>query len=109
MPDKDLQEEIKELSEKMRSAPGAQTITDGILKVWNILIDKNISYGNSALNPQRVFSKAAPDEQIKVRLDDKLNRMIQGKEYPGDNDLLDLAGYLILLIGYQENNRTENG
>lgn len=60
------------------------------------LIEKNKSYGDSALNPCRIFSKADALEQINVRIDDKLNRMMQGTEYPGDNDELDLLGYLLL-------------
>jgi len=58
---------------------------------------KNRSYGDSALDPIRIFSKADKAEQIKVRLDDKINRLKQGGEYPGDNEIRDLAGYLILL------------
>ena len=36
-------------------------------------------------------------DQIKVRIDDKLNRMKKGNNYPGDDDERDLIGYLILL------------
>ena len=67
------------------------------LDIAQMLIKKNISYGNSALDPVRIFSKAGPREQLYVRIDDKLNRLIKGKEYPGDNDIDDLIGYLILL------------
>jgi hypothetical protein len=37
-----------------------------------MLLSKNASYGNSALEPVRIFSKADPVEQLKVRLDDKV-------------------------------------
>ena len=67
------------------------------LDIAQMLIKKNISYGNSALDPVRIFSKAGPKEQLYVRIDDKLNRLIKGKDYPGDNDIDDLIGYLILL------------
>ena len=73
-------------------------------KIWNacheiaqMLIEKNISYGDSALDPIRVFSKADTREQLYVRIDDKLNRLMKGTDYPGDNDIDDLIGYLILL------------
>ncbi len=73
-------------------------------EIWNtcheiahMLIEKNISYGNSALDPVRIFSKAGPREQLHVRIDDKLNRLMKGTEYPGDNDIDDLIGYLVLL------------
>lgn len=62
-----------------------------------MLIEKNRSYGNSALDPVRIFSQADNVEQLKVRLDDKLSRFARGKEYQGDNDLDDLMGYLVLL------------
>jgi hypothetical protein len=61
------------------------------------LIDKNKAYGNSALDPVRVFSKANNTEQLKVRIDDKLSRFARGNEFPGDNDIDDLLGYLVLL------------
>jgi hypothetical protein len=62
-----------------------------------MLINKNRSYGNSALDPIRIFSKAGPREQLHVRIDDKLNRLMKGTDYPGDNDIDDLIGYLVLL------------
>ena len=62
-----------------------------------MLISKNKAYGNSALNPVRVFSKASPQEQILVRIDDKLSRLARGSEYPGDDTIDDLLGYLVLL------------
>lgn len=72
-------------------------IYDACHEIAHMLIKKNKSYGNSALNPVRVFSKAGPKEQLYVRIDDKLNRLMKGTEYPGDNDIDDLIGYLILL------------
>lgn len=67
-------------------------------RVKSILIEKNLAYGNSALDPVRIFSKAATDEQLLIRIDDKLSRIQRGGEYPGDDTLLDLVGYLILLL-----------
>ncbi len=61
------------------------------------LIKKNIAYGNSALDPVRIFSKTDAREQLHVRIDDKLSRIMRGTEYVGDNDIDDLIGYLILL------------
>jgi hypothetical protein len=62
-----------------------------------MLIEKNIAYGDSALDPVRIFSKADPAEQLRVRIDDKLSRLMKGTEYVGDNDIDDLIGYLVLL------------
>ena len=60
------------------------------------LIGKNRAYGNSAMEPVRIFSKADPLEQINVRLDDKLSRIMKGEEYTGDDNEFDLEGYLVL-------------
>lgn len=65
-----------------------------------MLLQKNADYGNSALDPVRRFSGASPAEQIRVRMDDKLSRILRGakdKNYDEDT-IMDLAGYLILLM-----------
>ena len=79
------------------SAPAGSKIWKACHEIAQMLVDKNISYGNSALEPVRVFSKADSREQLYVRIDDKLNRLMKGTDYPGDNDIDDLIGYLILL------------
>ena len=62
-----------------------------------MLIDKNKRYGDSALNPVRVFSKANPVEQLLVRIDDKLSRISRGKAEDDEDPIDDLLGYLVLL------------
>lgn len=62
-----------------------------------MLLDKNRKYGNSALVPIRIFSKASPVEQILVRLDDKLSRLRAAQGDDAEDVLGDLLGYLILL------------
>jgi hypothetical protein len=79
------------------SAPSGGKILDTCHSIAKMLIDKNIAYGDSALSPVRIFSKTSQVEQLHVRIDDKLSRMMKGTEYPGDNDIDDLIGYLILL------------
>jgi hypothetical protein len=66
-------------------------------EIKEMLITKNKSYGDSALNPVRVFATSDSVEQLHVRIDDKLSRITRGGSYVGDNDLDDLIGYLILL------------
>jgi len=61
-----------------------------------MLLEKNRAYGDSALDPLRVFSKADPVEQILVRIDDKLSRLKRGSA-AGEDVEQDLLGYLILL------------
>ena len=73
--------------------------------IKELLIHKNRKYGNSALKPCRVFSKSSPVEQLLVRIDDKLNRIMQGAGLlANDEDVInDLIGYLVLLkIGMHE-------
>lgn len=65
--------------------------------VRTMLLDKNQKYGNSALDPVRIFSKALPGEQIRVRLDDKLSRLMHGEVDATEDTVKDLIGYLILL------------
>ena len=67
--------------------------------IKELLLYKNRKYGNSALEPIRVFSKADDVEQILVRIDDKLNRIQQGAGLIGDDEdvITDLIGYLVLL------------
>ena len=66
-------------------------------EIGEMVVAKNIAYGDSAVDPVRIFSKASPVEQILVRLDDKISRLQRGTSYPGDNEIDDIMGYLILL------------
>ena len=67
-------------------------------EIKEMLLEKNRKYGNSALEPIRIFSKADSIEQIKVRIDDKLNRLLSGQMDEDEDVCLDLIGYLILLM-----------
>jgi hypothetical protein len=69
-----------------------------VSEIRDMLIAKNRAYGDSAIDPVRVFSKADAVEQIYVRIDDKLSRVKRGHEYPGDDTISDLIGYLVLLL-----------
>lgn len=64
--------------------------------IKEILLQKNKAYGDSALSPVRMFSRAPMDEQIRVRIDDKLSRIARGSA-AGEDVVLDLIGYLVLL------------
>ena len=78
-------------------APSGNKILSQCLETAEMLIKKNVSYGDSALNPIRLFSSSDNKEQLKVRIDDKLNRIKNAQGFAGDNDIDDLIGYLILL------------
>jgi hypothetical protein len=79
-----------------RGAPSGLNILDTCHEIAHMLIEKNKSYGDSAIKPIRIFSSADNLEQLKVRIDDKLNRIKNAEGYPGDNDIDDLIGYLVL-------------
>ena len=78
-------------------APAGVEIGHECLDIMNLLLKKNISYGNSALEPIGIFSKADAEQQIRNRIDDKLNRIKNGEHFEDDNDIDDIIGYLILL------------
>ena len=78
------------------SAPSGTKILNSCIDIAQMLIEKNISYGDSALNPARIFSTSDAAEQLRVRIDDKLNRVKNNQGFAGDNDIDDLIGYLIL-------------
>lgn len=75
-----------------------QAIRETCDALRDMLLEKNAQYGDSAINPVRVFSKADPAEQLLVRLDDKLSRIARGDDrLESDEDVLnDIIGYLIL-------------
>ncbi len=81
----------------MRKRPTFDEMVDQVLgDVGAMLKRKNKAYGNSALDPLRVFSKADDIEQLKVRIDDKLSRIARGKA-EGEEVEGDLIGYLVIL------------
>ena len=65
-------------------------------EIVEMLIDKNRKYGNSALDPVRIFSKADPLEQLRVRMDDKLSRIRSSQDDDTEDAEMDLLGYLVL-------------
>jgi hypothetical protein len=75
-----------------------QKINEVCDSVRDLLLEKNRKYGDSALNPSRIFAKSDAVEQIKVRIDDKLSRIATSGTSGVDEDTLqDLIGYLVLL------------
>tara|TARA_R100000458_G_scaffold13390_1_gene11178 strand:+ start:2675 stop:3010 length:336 start_codon:yes stop_codon:yes gene_type:complete len=77
--------------------------------IRDLLLEKNLAYGDSALNPLRVFSKADTCEQLLVRIDDKLSRIKRGPNIiETDEDVIqDLIGYLVLLKVWKEMNESK--
>lgn len=83
---------IRELDE---TPPNGNAITEVCEEIRDMLLAKNAAYGDSALNPVRVFSQSDTIEQLNVRIDDKLSRISRGHA-AGEDAELDLIGYLIL-------------
>jgi ribosomal protein L37E len=80
-------------------APASTFVADldcVLFELRSMLLAKNAAYGDSALNPVRVFSQADPVEQLRVRIDDKISRLMRGAAC-GEDTVGDLMGYLVLL------------
>jgi hypothetical protein len=66
-------------------------------EITKFLSAKNSSYGDSALHPMGIFSKADAVDSLSARIDDKLARLKHAPGAYGEDTLKDLVGYLILL------------
>lgn len=100
---------MSELIALSKQAPAGPEILLECLSIANMLLEKNIAYGNSALSPIQIFAKIPPGDQLDVRIDDKLNRIKNGSTYAGDNDMLDLVGYIVLKLVDQKRVRQLGG
>ena len=76
------------------SAKIANTCED----IKTMLLEKNLKYGNSAVEPVNIFSKQDNAAAIRARIDDKLSRIANsGLNVDTEDTLSDLIGYMILL------------
>ncbi len=73
-----------------------KAIHDVCMDMSAFLIAKNRKYGDSVCNPVRCFSKASMLEQINVRLDDKISRIMSAQHDDIEDAEKDLLGYLII-------------
>jgi len=86
------------LTRLVNEAPSGKAIFDAGTEIIEMLLKKNISYSNSAMDPLNILSSASPEEQIKMHIDNKLTRLKYQKEFQNEDSLKDLAGYVILLM-----------
>ena len=93
----------------IKEAPSGAEIMNVCLDIAEMLLKKNISYGNSAIAPVRVLSQANAEEQILIRIDDKLNRLKYQQEYENEDTVQDLVGYFILLMVMRRQEAWDNG
>lgn len=81
----------------MNPAPLEKEIREECMLLADFLVEKNRAYGNSVGEPCGIFAKRMdPLAQMDCRIDDKLNRLMRGSEFPGDDTVLDLTGYLVM-------------
>ena len=65
----------------------------------SLLLYKNRKYGDSAINPKKVFYKGDATNSILIRLDDKIGRIMSNTDsIPRVNDVADIIGYCTLLL-----------
>lgn len=94
----EAKKEIRRINGEEVRPSTADQIALKCAELCEMLLEKNRKYGDSALTPCRVFSKANPVEQILVRIDDKLNRIKNRQDDDDEDAVMDLAGYLVLLM-----------
>ena len=79
-----------------------ESVWDTLIGIFFLLIEKNRKYGDSALNPARIFSKADNVAQLHTRIDDKLSRIKNAQDDEDEDVIADLIGYLVLLTVARE-------
>ena len=75
-------------------------------EIAKFLVEKNRAYGDSALCPVAIFARGEPEDLIRVRIDDKLNRIRNAPDAFGEDPVRDLIGYLVLFEIAREDRST---
>ena len=79
--------------------PTQQKIHEIMGAMKDLLLYKNQKYGDSAINPKKIFYKGDSANSILIRLDDKIGRIMSNtEEKPRVNDVADIIGYCTLLL-----------
>lgn len=79
--------------------PTQQKIHEIMGAMKDLLLYKNQKYGDSAINPKKIFYKGDSTNSILIRLDDKIGRIMSNtEEKPRVNDVADIIGYCTLLL-----------
>lgn len=79
--------------------PTQQKIHEIMGAMKDLLLYKNQKYGDSAINPKKIFYKGNSTNSILIRLDDKIGRVMSNtEEKPRVNDVCDIIGYCVLLL-----------
>lgn len=76
-----------------------QKLIDVLDGMKDLLLYKNRKYGDSAINPKKIFYKGDSTNSILIRLDDKIGRVMSNPDdKPRVNDVADIIGYCTLLL-----------
>lgn len=76
-----------------------QKLIDVLDGMKGLLLYKNRKYGDSAINPKKIFYKGDSTNSILIRLDDKIGRVMSNPDdKPRVNDVADIIGYCTLLL-----------
>ena len=87
------------LCSRVEDTPTQQKIKDILSGMTDLLLYKNRKYGDSAVNPKKIFYKGDSTNSILIRLDDKIGRVMSNvEEKPRVNDVADIIGYCTLLL-----------
>ena len=79
--------------------PTQRKIAELTEAIRDLLLYKNQKYGDSALNPKKIFYKGDARNSILIRLDDKLGRIMANADAtPRINDVADIIGCCTLLL-----------
>jgi len=79
------------------SAPSTQEIIAFVCdEIKEMLIMKNRKYGDSAIAPVNIFYRGTAEDALRVRMDDKLSRIMNRQDDEDEDPENDLIGYLIL-------------
>lgn len=65
-------------------------------EIKEMLITKNRKYGDSAISPVNIFYRGTAEDALRVRMDDKLSRIMNRQSDEDEDPENDLIGYLIL-------------
>ena len=86
-------------AEDFEDTPTQQKIKGILSGMTDLLLYKNKKYGDSAINPKKIFYKGDSTNSILIRLDDKIGRVMSNtEEKPCVNDVADIIGYCTLLL-----------
>ena len=100
----DLEEQNKSFKDEIGNTwgdlpPTQQKIHIIMDSMKDLLLYKNQKYGDSAINPKKIFYKGDSTNSILIRLDDKIGRIMSNtEEKPRTNDVCDIIGYCVLLL-----------